>query len=213
MYCSRDFSTLRSLYPRQYWSLTTEGGAARDPYGCKYICCCVILVLLCLLLSPVLAFLYHLSPFSFVCRSLFSSSVCLLFPVCWPVPYVSCSGYGLVPVLSVSCSISFRACLIQISFFVLWLSILLKFIWYGHHHPRHVLVASYRPPFVLIRPYSDTGHAASDCSVGKTVPCYPPHCKSAPTTRSHQVSPSNHPAFSVPSPRYSWSLVRHNHKL
>ena len=38
-------------------------------------------------------------------------------------------------------------------FFVLWLSILLKFIWYGHHHPRHVLVASYRPPFVLIRPY------------------------------------------------------------
>ena len=36
---------------------------------------------------------------------------------------------------------------------VLWLSILLKFIWYGHHHPRHVLVASNRPPFVLIRPY------------------------------------------------------------
>ena len=85
-------------------------------------------------------------------------------------------------------------------FVVLWLSILLKFIWYGHHHPRHVLVASYRPPFVLIRPYSDTGHAASDCSVGKTVPCYPPPCKSAPTTRSHQVSPSNHPAFSVPFP-------------
>ena len=38
-------------------------------------------------------------------------------------------------------------------FFVLWLSILLKFIWYGHHHPRRVLVASNRPPFVLIRPY------------------------------------------------------------
>mgnify|MGYP005707587181 CR=1 FL=1 len=47
---------------------------------------------------------------------------------------------------------------------------------------------------------SDTGHAASDCSVGKTAPCYPPPCKSAPTTRSHQVSPSNHPAFSVPFP-------------
>ena len=81
VYCSRDFSTLRSLYPRQYWSLTTEGGAARDSYECKYICCCVILVLLCLLLSPVLAFLYHLFPFSFVRRSLSSSSVCLLFPV------------------------------------------------------------------------------------------------------------------------------------
>ena len=77
VYCSRDFSTLRSLYPRQYWSLTTEGGAARDSYECKYICCCVILFLLCLLLSPVLAFLYHLFPFSFVCRSLFSSSVYL----------------------------------------------------------------------------------------------------------------------------------------
>ena len=158
VYCSRDFSTLRSLYPRQYWSLTTEGGAARNSYKCKYICCCVILVLLCLLLSPVLAFLYHLFPFSFVCHSLFSSSVYLFAVVYFVVravstPYVSCSGYGLVPVLSVSCSISFRACSIQISFFVLWLSILLKFIWYGHHHPRHVLVASNRPPFVLIRPY------------------------------------------------------------
>ena len=137
VYCSRDFSTLRSLYPRQYWSLTTEGGAARNSYKCKYICCCVILVLLCLLLSPVLAFLYHLFPFSFVCRSLSSSSVYLFAVVYFVVravstPYVSCSGYGLVPVLSVSCSISFRACLIQISFFVLWLSILLKFIWYGY---------------------------------------------------------------------------------
>ena len=122
VYCSRDFSTLRSLYPRQYWSLTTEGGTARDSYECKYICCCVILVLLCLLLSPVLAFLYHLFPFSFVRRSLSSSSVCLFVVVYFVVravstPYVSCSGYGLVPVLSVSCSVSFRARSIQISFF------------------------------------------------------------------------------------------------
>ena len=122
VYCSRDFSTLRSLYPRPYWSLTTGGGAARNSYKCKYICCCVILVLLCLLLSPVLAFLYHLFPFSFVRRSLSSSSVCLFVLVYFVVravttPYVSCSGYGLVPVLSVSCSISFRACSIQISFF------------------------------------------------------------------------------------------------
>ena len=123
VYCSRGFSTLRSLYPRQYWSLTTEGGAARDSYECKYICCCVILVLLCLLLSPVLAFLYHLFPFSFVRRLPSSSSVCLFVLAYFVVravdnaPYVSCSEYGLVPVLSVSCSISFRACLIQISFF------------------------------------------------------------------------------------------------
>ena len=115
VYCSRDFSTLRSLYPRPYWSLTTGGGAARNSYKCKYICCCVILVLLCLLLSPVLAFLYHLFPFSFVRRSLSSSSVCLFVVVYFVVralttPYVSCSGYGLVPVLSVSCSVPFRAC-------------------------------------------------------------------------------------------------------
>ena len=99
-----------------------KSAAARDPYECKYICCCVILVLLGLLLSQVLAFLYHLFPFSFVRRSLSSSSVCLFVLVYFVVravttPYVSCSGYGLVPVLSVSCSISFRACLIQISFF------------------------------------------------------------------------------------------------
>ena len=97
-------------------------------------------------LSP--SFVVHYLRLQFV---YLSSFILLLGPL--TTPYVSCSGYGLVPVLSVSCSISFRACLIQISFFVLWLSILLKFIWYGHHHPRHVLVASYRPPFVLIRPY------------------------------------------------------------
>ena len=61
-----------------------------------------------------------LSP-SFVVRYLHLRFVCLssfilsLGPL--TTPYVSCSGYGLVPVLSVSCSISFRACSIQISFF------------------------------------------------------------------------------------------------
>ena len=160
VYCSRDFSTLRSLYPRQYWSLTTEGGAARNSYKCKYICCCVILVLLCLLLSPVLAFLYHLFPFSFVRRSLSSSSVCLFVLVYFVVraltsPYVSCSGYGLVPVLSISCSISFHACSIQISFFrfVVVHSSQVHLVWLYDHHLRRVLVASNRPPFVLFRSY------------------------------------------------------------
>ena len=69
VYCSRDFSTLRSLYPRPYWSLTTGGGAARNSYKCKYICCCVILVLLCLLLSPVLAFLYREGSRNLTCHS------------------------------------------------------------------------------------------------------------------------------------------------
>ena len=100
VHCSRDFSTLRSLYPRQYWSLTTEGGAARNSYKCKYICCCVILVLLCLLLSPVLAFLYHLFPFSFVRRSSSSSSVCLFVLVYFVVTNTGADYFGLWPFIS-----------------------------------------------------------------------------------------------------------------
>ena len=71
------------------------------------------------------------------------------------IPYVSCSGYGLVPVLSVSCSISFHACSIQISFFrfVVVHSSQVHLVWLYDHHLRRVLVASNRPPFVLIRPY------------------------------------------------------------
>ena len=103
-----------------------------------------------------LAFLYHPFPFSIVRRSLSSSSVCLFVVVYFVVralttPYVSCSEYGLVPVLSISCSISFRACSIQISFFRFVVVHLLKFIWYGHHHPRRVLVASNRPPANFLR--------------------------------------------------------------
>ena len=61
-------------------------------------------------LSP--SFVVRYLHLRFVCLSSF---ILLLGPL--TTPYVSCSGYGLVPVLSVSCSISFRACLIQISFF------------------------------------------------------------------------------------------------
>ena len=207
VYCSRDFSTLRSLYPRQYWSLTTEGGAARNSYKCKYICCCVILVLLCLLLSPVLAFLYHLFPFSFVRRSLSSSSVCLFVLVYFVVRAFDYTLCVLLRIRACTCAVSFMlnfvSCSLDSNFifrFVVVHSSQVHLVWLYDHHLRRVLVASYRLPFVLIRPYSDTGHAASDCSVGKTAPCYPPHCKSAPTTRSRLVAPSNHPAFSVPFP-------------
>ena len=125
VYCSRDFSTLRSLYPRQYWSLTTEGGAARDPYECNYIpryatvsyCSCFVFFCrrfwrfftICFLSPSFVVRHLHLQ---FVCLSSF---ILLLGPL--TTPYVPCSEYGLVPVLSVSCSISFRACLILISFF------------------------------------------------------------------------------------------------
>ena len=120
VYCSRDFSTLRSLYPRQYWSLTTEGGAARNSYKCKYICCCVILVLLCLLLSPVLAFLYHLFPFSFVCRSLPSSSVCLFVLVYFVVRAFDYTLCVLLRIRACTCAVSFMlnfvSCLLDSNF-------------------------------------------------------------------------------------------------
>ena len=68
---------------------------------------------------PSVSFLLHVS---LVVSCLHLQLVCLFVVVYFVVralttPYVSCSGYGLVPVLSVSCSISFRACSIQISFF------------------------------------------------------------------------------------------------
>ena len=120
VYCSRDFSTLRSLYPRQYWSLTTEGGAARNSYKCKYICCCVILVLLCLLLSPVLAFLYHLFPFSFVRRSLSSSSVCLFVLVYFVVRAFDYTLCVLLRIRACTCAVSFMlnfvSCLLDSNF-------------------------------------------------------------------------------------------------
>ena len=138
VYCSRDFSTLRSLYPRQYWSLTTEKEvplgihtnvntyAAVSYWSCFVFFCRRFwrFFTICFLSPSFVVRHLHLQ---FVCLSSF---ILLLGPL--TTPYVSCSGYGLVPVLSVSCSISFRACSIQISFFVLWLSILLKFIWYGY---------------------------------------------------------------------------------
>ena len=160
VYCSRDFSTLRSLYPRQYWSLTTEGGAARDSYECKYICCCVILALLCLLLSPVLAFLYHLFPFSFVRRSLSSSSVCLFVLVYFVVRAFDYTLCVLLRIRACTCAVNFMlnfvSCLLDSNFifrFVVVHSSQVHLVWLYDHHLRRVLVASNRPPFVLIRSY------------------------------------------------------------
>ncbi len=161
----------------------------------------VSLSIICFLSPSCVVRCLHLQ---FVCLSSF---ILLLGPL--TTPYVSCSGYGLVPVLSVSCSISFLARSIQISFFVLWLSILLKFIWYGHHHPRHVLVASYRPPFVLIRPHIRiratllriAASAKLSHVILRLVNQPPPRpaltrCRRLITLR-----------FRCLSPRYSWSLV------
>ena len=90
--------------------------------------------------------------------------------------------------------LNFVSCLLDSNFifrFVVVHSPQVHLVWLYDHHLRRVLVASNRPPFVLIRSYIlDTSRAASDCSAGKTVPRYPPRV----TT------------FSVLSPRYSWSL-------
>ena len=113
--------------------------------------------------SSVAGFGVSLSSVSFLLRVSFVRYLHLRF-VCLfvyfvvravTIPYVSCSGYGLVPVLSVSCSISFHARSIQISFFrfVVVHSSQVHLVWLYDHHLRRVLVASNRPPFVLIRSY------------------------------------------------------------
>ena len=155
VYCSRDFSTLRSLYPRQYWSLTTEGGAARDSYECKYICCCVILVLLCLLLSPV--FGVSLSSVSFLHRSSFVFFIFSLFVVSGLLAGSLCV---LLRIRACTCAVNFMlnfvSCLLDSNFifrFVVVHSSQVHLVWLYDHHLRRVLVASNRPPFVLIRSY------------------------------------------------------------
>ena len=96
-----------------------------------------------LLLSPGLAFLYYLVPFSFVLLSfifVFSSFVCLFAFVCFAGramthPFLCLAQYTglyLRCQVLVRFSVSVHACSFQISFFVLWLSILLKFVWYGY---------------------------------------------------------------------------------
>ena len=99
-------------------------------------------------------------------------------------------------------------------FFVLWLSILLKFIWYGHHHPRHVLVASNRPPFVLIRPYirirATLLRIAASAKLSHVILRIVNQPPRPALTRCRRLIT---PRFRCLSPRYSWSLVRHNHKL
>ena len=155
VYCSRDFSTLRSLYPRQYWSLTTEGGAARDSYECKYICCCVILVLLCLLLSPV--FGVSLSSVSFLHRSSFVFFIFSLFVVSGLLAGSLCVLFRIrACTCSVNFMLNFVSCLLDSNFifrFVVVHSSQVHLVWLYDHHLRRVLVASNRPPFVLIRSY------------------------------------------------------------
>ena len=93
-------------------------------------------------------------------------------------------------------------------FFVLWLSILLKFIWYGHHHPRHVLVASYRPPFVLIRPYIRIRATLLRIAASAKLPHVILRLVNQPPrpalTRCRRLITLR---FRCLSPRYSWSLV------
>ena len=93
-------------------------------------------------------------------------------------------------------------------FFVLWLSILLKFIWYGHHHPRHVLVASNRPPFVLIRPYirirATLLRIAASAKLSHVILRLVNQPPRPALTRCRRLITLR---FRCLSPRYSWSLV------
>ena len=116
--------------------------------------------MLCLLLSPVLAFLYHLFPFSFVRRSLSSSSVCLFVLVYFVVRAFDYTLCVLLRIRACTCAVSFMlnfvSCLLDSNFifrFVVVHSSQVHLVWLYDHHLRRVLVASYRPPFVLIRSY------------------------------------------------------------
>ena len=106
--------------------------------------------------SPVAGFGVSLSSVSFLLRS---SLVVFIFSLFVLSGLLAGSLCVLLRIRACTCAVSFMlnfvSCLLDSNFifFVLWLSILLKFIWYGHHHPRRVLVASNRPPFVLIRSY------------------------------------------------------------
>ena len=92
-----------------------------------------------------------LSSVSFLLRSslVIFISVCLFVLGYFVVRAFDYTLCVLLRIRACTCAVSFMlnfvSCLLESNFifFVLWLSILLKFIWYGHHHPRHVLVASY----------------------------------------------------------------------
>ena len=211
VYCSRDFSTLRSLYPRQYWSLTTEGGAARDSYECKYICCCVILVLLCLLLSPV--FGVSLSSVSFLHRSSFVFFIFSLFVVSGLLAGSLCVLFRIrACTCSVNFMLNFVSCLLDSNFifrFVVVHSSQVHLVWLYDRHLRRVLVASNRPPFVLIRSYIWIQAAllriAASAKLSHVIPRIvnqPPRPALAWCRRLIT------PRFRCLSPRYSWSLVQ-----
>ena len=110
--------------------------------------------------SPVAGSGVSLSSVSILLRVSFVVFFFGLFVCCFRFvgrfPMCLAQDAGLyLPVLSISCSISFRACSIQISFFrfVVVHSSQVHLVWLYDHHLRRVLVASNRPPFVLIRSY------------------------------------------------------------
>ena len=167
--------------------------------------------------SSVAGFGVSLSSVSFLIRSsfvifIFSLFVCSFILLLGPQLHPMCLAQDTGLYLCCQFHAQFRFVLARFKFhfFVLWLSILLKFIWYGHHHPRHVLVASNRPPFVLIRPYIRIRATLLRIAA----PAKLPHVilrivdqplRPALTWCRRLITPR----FRCLSPRYSWSLVRH----
>ena len=150
-----------------------------------------------LLRSSLVVFIFSL----FVVSGLLAGSLCVLLRI------RACT-------CAVSFMLNFVSCLLDSNFifFVLWLSILLKFIWYGHHHPRHVLVASNRPPFVLIRPYirirATLLRIAASAKLSHVILRLVNQPPRPALTRCRRLITLR---FRCLPPRYSWSLVRHNH--
>ena len=120
------------------------------------------------------------------------------------------TGLYLFCQFAVSCSISFRACSIQISFFrfVVVHSSQVHLVWLYDHHLRRVLVASNRPPFVLIRPYIRIRATLLRIAASAKLPHVILRLVNQPPrpalTRCRRLITLR---FRCLSPRYSWSLV------
>ena len=179
----------------------------------------MVLALLCLLLSPVLAFLYHLFPFSFVRRSLSSSSVCLFVLVYFVVRAFDYTLCALLRIRACTCAVSFMlnfvSCLLDSNFIFSFcgcpffssssgmvtttqgmfslLPIGRHLCSFAHIRIRATLLriaASAKLPHVILRIVNQPPRPA--------------------LTRCRRLIT---PRFRCLSPRYSWSLVRHTRKL
>ena len=111
-------------------------------------------------------------------------------------PFLSYSGYGLVPALPNPCSfLGFSSCSLVSNFlfrFVVVHSSQIYLVWLYDHHLRGV--------------FSLLPIGRHLCSFARILG-YKPRCFGLPRRQTFPRHPPRFTAFSILSPRYSWSLV------